>query len=48
MTKIGSAEPTTRAQAGGLVIGQNMFRKLENLDFVIVSDFEIRASNLKC
>ena len=26
---------------------ENMFRKLENLNFVIVSDFEFRASNFK-
>jgi len=39
MTKIDSAE---------LVAGQNMFKKLENLNFVIVSDFEFRASNFKC
>jgi allophanate hydrolase subunit 2 len=29
MTKIDSAEPSTRAQAEGLVAGRNMFRKLE-------------------
>ena len=33
MTKIDSAE---------LVAGQNMFRKLENLNFVIVSNFVLR------
>jgi hypothetical protein len=37
MTKTDSAGPSTRAQAEGLVAGQNMFRKLENLNFVIVS-----------
>jgi hypothetical protein len=47
MTKIDSAEPSTRAQAEGLVAGRNMFRKLENLNFVIVSDFEFRASNFR-
>jgi hypothetical protein len=26
---------------------QNMFRTLENLNFVIVSDFEFRASNFR-
>ena len=38
MTKIDSAE---------LVAGQNMFRTLEDLNFVIVSDFEFRASNFR-
>jgi len=45
MTKIDSAEPSTRAQAEGLVAGQNMFRKFENLNFVIVSDFVLRISH---
>jgi hypothetical protein len=47
MTKIDSTEPSTRAQAEGLVAGANMFRELENLNFDIVSDFEFRASNFK-
>jgi len=33
------------ASAELLVAGQNMFRELENLNLVIVSDFEFRASN---
>jgi hypothetical protein len=47
MTKIDSAEPSTRAQAEGLVAGPNEFRKLENSNFDIVSDFEFRASNFE-
>jgi hypothetical protein len=47
MTKIDSAEPSTRAQVEGLVVSLNIFRKLEHLNFDIFSDFEFRASNLK-
>ncbi len=36
MTKIDSAEPSTRAQAEGLVAGPNMFKTLENSSFDIV------------
>ena len=48
MTKIDSAEPSINSGpelVEGLVAGQNMFRKLEDLNFVIVSDFGFSASN---
>jgi len=41
MIKIDLAEPLTRAQAEGLVVSLTMFRKLENLNFDIFSDFEL-------
>ncbi len=47
MTKIDSAEPLTRDQAEVLVVSLNIFRKLENLNFDILSDFELRASDFK-
>jgi hypothetical protein len=43
--EIDSAERLDVSSSTGLVAGQNMFKKLENLNFVIVSDFEFRASN---
>jgi hypothetical protein len=64
MNRIDLAEPSTRAprpelgskaQAEGLVVSLRMFRKLENLNFDIFSDFELipvwgcyaRASDFK-